>query len=308
MTDTIAIRQNLRANLRHFAASRVWYRRAKWMAAWQAAIAIGVPLGAAYLLSAYTDPIVRSWTTALAITVSLLDVLVFEPAQKRWRAKGAGEQELFDCKVLALPWPDGLAGAEPTDIETVEATEKLAEKDPAFQKYQNWYPEVASLPPWLGTLVCQRCNAWWDASIRKFWAGLLWTAALTVLLVVVAAGIEHSYKVSDLILTIYAPVSPLILWIVKEQQKHRDAAQLSDRALALLEKKWKAALARQIEGDNEGGLREVQDAIYTRRRNSPLVPGWLHALQQRRYLKKMNKIVQRMCADAQASQIDAGRS
>jgi hypothetical protein len=293
MPNAIATRQNDPQHLRHFVASRVWYRRAKWDGALQATLATMVPLLSAYVLAMFGDT-AKPWTTALAITISLLEVLALEPAQKRCRTHGANEQELYDCAVLQLPWPAGLAGSEPTSTETIEATARQVAKDPNFSKYRDWYVNVDMLPQQLGVLVCQRCNTWWDTKARKHWTLLLRIGVLVVFLVVIGTGIRRSYKVSDLILSVYAPLSPLILWFVKEEQKHRDAASLSERGSRLVTAAWNSAVAKDTCDPDETSLRDVQDAIYERRKNSPLVPTWLHRIQRKRFQSLMNQIVQVM--------------
>src|SRR4051794_19752387 len=109
MPNTIATGQDEPQLLRHFAASRVWYRRAKRMAALQATLATVFPLISAYFLATIPGDLTRTWTTVFALTLSLFEVLLLEPTQKRWRKNGANEQEMFDCAVLGLPWPTGLA-------------------------------------------------------------------------------------------------------------------------------------------------------------------------------------------------------
>src|SRR5664280_52321 len=118
MPNSIGSDQNLDRNLRHFVASRVWYMRGRRIAVLQALFAFGVPIASALVLLSGSLAW-KVWTSAIGISAAILDTIFLDRLQRQLRLNGANEQEAFDCHVLDIEWPIGLAGSESTTTRTI---------------------------------------------------------------------------------------------------------------------------------------------------------------------------------------------
>jgi hypothetical protein len=303
MPNAICTEQNLEGKLRHFLASRVWYKRTRWVAFIQALIAFGIPLGSAILLY-LGGPTWRVWTSTAAITAAILDAILLDRLQRYFRSNGANEQEIYDCDLLGIDWPSGLAGSPPPITRTVDAAKGC---DPA--DYQNWYPDVGRIPKWQGALICQHCNSWWDAKVRRRYVIGLSAALGMVTALLLSLGIWKGLTFEQNILMIYAPLSSMLIWTIRELLRHHETSQLSERTEKLAAATWKSALADEIKR-KRWALRELQDAIYYRRRTSPCIPTFLQNLQRQSYLDTMQKTAADMVhqAEEKLRQRRSGRS
>jgi SMODS-associating 4TM effector domain len=158
---------------------------------------------------------------------------------------------------------------------------------------------VQVLPLHLAQLICQRCNAWWDSKLRMRYAGALQGISVAMIVLVLAVGLPQSRKVDDLILTVYVPLSPLVIWSLKGQRRHAEAANFSARLQALAEETWSQAIRGALqEADILSLTRELQDAMYYRRRTAPFIPDWIQNQQKHRYLELIAASVEEMIDQA----------
>ena len=94
--------------------------------------------------------------TFFGISAAVVEVGLLDPMQRSRRMKGAVEQEMFDCAVLELEWPSGLAGPQPSILTTSRAASEFFKKGSLIQ---SWYhSKGAPLPIHLGR-SCRRTGA-----------------------------------------------------------------------------------------------------------------------------------------------------
>ena len=280
--EGIQTKQNDPGNLLHFAASRHWYRLAKLAADTQTLIAVCVPLACALIAAWFKSPDTKVWTTFAALSATLLEVAVLDNVQRSRRTKGAVEQEVFDCVVLKLKWSAGLAGAKPEHESSAGAARASFNAYPALNGFRNWYPpEVSQLPHHLGRFACQRGNAWWDATERNDYARILRWLSIVVAAIVVVIGLARNTKLGDLVATVYAPLSPLVVWGIKEHQRHAASSELSIRLYSEGGKALDQALSGLIDqAEAELRSRDIQNGIFQKRATAPFVPNWAKSRQK----------------------------
>ncbi len=285
-------------NLEHFLASRTWYTRGRRVAAAQMLVAVLVPFCSSMVLLWWSTQAVKAWIAFFGISAALAEAVVFDPFERRYRGNGAKEQQVFDSAVLQLPWPSCIAGSPPGPEATAEAIKACTPAETAI--YENWYPaQVASLDLPLARILCQRCNSWWDSKMRSRYAAILLVLVVLIGALVVAMGLARRSSSEDLILTIYAPISPLVLWSLREEQRHREAAESSGRIHAHADRVWDQATKKTMSSDQiSQECREMQAAIYQRRDTAPFVPNAIQARQRKSYLKLMLAGVDDMIARA----------
>jgi len=309
MKNNIPSNQDSKENLEHFAASRHWYTRGKRIAAIQTWIAIGFPLVAAIIVTVFTSQEAKVWVTFFSISAAVVEAVLLDPMQKSRRLNGAVEQEMFDCAVLELDWPAGLAGPQPSIESTTSASGEIT-KSGSVSHFKGWYhSEVEQLPIHLGRIVCQRGNSWWDAEQRSQYARILRGLSIVVVLFVVVFSLTRKRPLEDLVSTIYAPLSPLVIWGLKEHERHTSASKLSARLRTQAENVWNDALKGAVQPDESARRsRDIQNGIFHKRSTAPFLPNWLKRRQDRNYQDKMGKLIDRLLDEARAARaIAAGQ-
>ena len=164
MIETPATTQNAPAEINKLRAQRYLYSKAKTLVGLQAVLAVGVPVVGT--MAELLWPRIKGGLAFYGIAISVLDVAMLEPWQKRIRTLGAKIQELFDCSVLGLPWNDIGVGNRP-EAEDVHAAAVAYRGGKEDLKLKDWYPTaVADVPLSLGRIICQRTNLRWDSVLR----------------------------------------------------------------------------------------------------------------------------------------------
>ena len=285
--------QNRQSNLKRLAAQRYLYSRAKRVSALQIFLAI-VPPAAVVLTLAH--PEIRPWVALVGIAVAVLNVILLDPYQTSLRRRAATIQEDLDCNVLGLPWNDVLSGRRPTAEEVHEAAEKNRRMPDA--PLENWYPvEASSLPMYQARIICQRTNCWWGSKLRRQYGWVISTALCLICLFVVLLAMFTEWSMQIFVLVVAAPLSPAVMWGVREIWRLCDAATALDRLRELCESFWDD-VAQGVSTDVEATrrARQFQDAILLGRQAHPLVFDWLYKLKRQDYEKQMNAAAKEMVA------------
>jgi hypothetical protein len=289
MPNSITTDQNTEEALDRLGAQRDLYSRAKWTFGVQTTLAVPVALG--WSVAANVFPTVRLWAALWGLGVSLLDAAVLDQFQNSFRQMGAKVQELFDCGVLRLSWNDIKVGPRIDPELIVEASGRHRRKDPTYSRLHDWYPTpVAKLPLPIARIVCQRTNLWWDSRLRQRYTSWLisvlgGSAALAFIL-----GLVYGMTLERFVLAILAPLTPALLWGIRECRRQKSAATLSERLKSHIDGVWEKILRTQMEDSElETEARQLQDEIYERRRTSPLIFNWIYSLLRTSYDEQATK-------------------
>ncbi len=287
--NDILTTQNERRNIRRLAAQRQIYADAKRVAALQLALSTAIPLVSLVLVA--FDNSLKAAASLAGFGVALLDVLVLDPWQKRLKGRAARVQEAFDCEVLDLPWNAFKAGSLPDPEEVAEAADRHLRKS-GDSKLVNWYPApVGAVPMQIARIICQRANCWWDAKLRRGYGAALIALFVAIVGAALLAATILRLSTDDLVLRLLAPLTPTVVWIVREFKRQTEAADGVDRVRAEVGKLWASVVATPSTPADElaAKAREFQDEIYDRRRTSPLVFDWVYALLKDRFEDQMNQ-------------------
>jgi len=286
-TCDIPEKQNSEQNLQLLAAASDVYSRAKLLMAIQFALTVPAALASSIIMA--FQPSTKLWLTFFSVTVALADAIFLSRSQSRLRKRGATIQQMFDCGLFALPWRLLRCGP-PVDSEDILAHAKSVLRNAKVRaKLLDWYPAaVKGLPLHLARLVCQRASLWWDLRQRDRVRGAL-TLLLSVLATVVfLIALVRRNTVEQMILTVYVPLAPAILWIIREILAQRDAIQSDEKGLAFVESLWNQALDRAATGDDLlHGSTLAQDALFDARSRSPMVFNWVYRLLRNRQQEQM---------------------
>lgn len=291
--------QNSESHIRLLAAASQTYSLAKRVLALQIALTVFGSLG--FAIAAIQVLRWGVWAALYSFVTALVDALVLEKIQSDLRCQGAQIQEQFDCAVLRLAWRWALVGdPPPTELIVERAATYIQER--GDDKLRDWYPPVAfQLPMPLARLICQRANAWWDARLRGRYRTALVTLVCLPAIPAIAAAIRSGVTIEKFVLGFLAPVTPAVIWGVREASKQRTAENERLRLRSHIEAQWDSAIQGRLKGPElDETSAEIQDQTFVLRRNSPLIFNWIHDAFRDKQQKTMTQIAEDLVAQATA--------
>lgn len=298
IANIISVEQNSQRQILRIAAASTVYSRAKQVLAFQ--VVLTVLGGFAWSIAVARFPEAKVWASFYSFTVALVDALVLERIQSELRKQGAKIQELFDCELLHLPWRRLTAGDPPDPEVIAERGNRYIRKNPDLSRIKDWYPPSVSMVPLpLARLICQRSNAWWDASLRRrYGVGLqvlLWLLGVFVFALAIRAGMS----LENFVLAVLAPLTPAILWGVREIRKQTSTTEALGKLKGHIEQQWNAALNSTVKGEGlDRTSVEIQNEIFHLRSGSPFIFNWVNQLLRDRQQKTMNEAADEFVAQA----------
>lgn len=289
------------------AAISLIYGRAKRLLAVQFSLTVPAALVSSILMA--WQPTWKIWLTFFSVTVAMLDAICLTRALARFKRRAAVIQQMFDCDLFELPWPQLRCGMRP-DSGEIMADGQDHLKSNTLDGLLNWYPPaVGTLPLWLARIVCQRACFCWDLAQRDRVRGGL-TAILTALVVVVfLIALLRGDTVQQMILTVYVPLAPAVLWTIRERLAQDDAIKADERGLAATDSLWKQAMEKTVTEAEATRLCSLfQDALFDNRSRSPLVFDWIYRLLRGRKEAQMRFSADEMVREAVAKLNLTGRA
>ena len=295
MDNGIGSRQNSPENLKLLAAQRVFYSRAKKIAAVQAWMAGVCPVFGAVLTA--LRPEADVWAALIGVGAALADTAWLDPRQAEYRKCGANAQEAFDSAVLQIGTNEALKGACPTHEEIHEAAKQnVGSKTGSLV---DWYPKKATeLSLAQGRLICQRTNLWWDSELRRRYRGRVIACVGFVSVFAVCVGLAEQWTIRRLVLAVGAPLFPAVMWAIRECKRQKDAAAELDRLRGYTEQLWDRVSNNTIsEEELTQCSRNLQDAILVGRRERAVVFDWIYRRLRRQHEEQMNVGADDMAAE-----------
>lgn len=288
--------QNEAAQIERLAAQRALHCKEKLVVVIQIILTAIVPVFLSYLLLGRQHRL-RAWIAFCAAAIALIDAFFLDWLQRRFRRQAVLIQELFDTEVLALEWPSWQVGDKP-DPETVTAESKNYIIRHGAESFHSWYPEaIGGLPLLWARLVCQRANLWYDISLRRRY--IHHVALLLTFLAMVPFGVSLAKRagVEELILTIIAPLLPVMLWSTREATRHRAALMQSEDLKKFIDRILAQDMAQSTEPKLERYARSIQDGILGARLSRPPVFEWFYRLFRRSNEETMKEGARKLVDD-----------
>ena len=288
--------QNGKNHLQQLAAQRQLYATAKKVFGWHFFIAGPIAVGFGIVAIAY--PNIKEFVALWGLLVVLADLFWLTPWQKRLRENAARIQELFDCEVLEIPWNSLKAGSTPDEELIKEQSDAYELWRAKMPQLEDWYPvTVGGLPLYLGRLICQRSNCWWDAKQRRHYAGCILLAVIMAFLILLFLALRGGLTIGDFMLQVVAPLSPVMLVGLRQFCEQRDAANRLDKLKSHVESTWKNAL-QSGEAEAISEARNLQNEIFENRKKAPPVLDWLFNRLRNAYEIQMNHSSEKYVAEA----------
>jgi hypothetical protein len=285
MPNSIPEQQNSPRFLRLLRARQQLYRYCVRWQVTQIVLTVLVPFLGGLFGIAFTH--FRPYVGGLALAIAILDVIWIDRSYRRALRTAATASEQFDCELLDMPWNKFAVGPR-LGPEKIDAASRAWPKGDAG--LLDWYPPVVGT----GTLhqariICQRANLWYDAELRRRYAGGLLGATAVLLGALLVAGFGAKLSLNDFVITVLTPAAPVVLWAFREALRQRDASD----ALEMVKGEAEALWARVVAGNCTSAecdelSREYQDAIFARRVANPLIFPLIYKLFRSKTEETMN--------------------
>jgi len=295
--NIITTEQNTVRQLQRLATQRQLYATAKTIFSLQ--LFLSGPVAVMTVFLGVASPSLKGYIALWGLVIALLDIMWLNPWQKRLRDSAARVQELFDCDVFSLPWNDLKAGKRPDPELVKEQSDKYAKWASKMPPLTNWYStEIVDLPLHWGRIACQRSNCWWDSKQRRRYAFTVISGVAVMFFAVLCIAMRNGLTVEDFILTVVAPLAPVLMLGIRQYTEHNDAAARLDKLKEHAEKLWNDALAGMDESSMTSASRVLQDEILESRRRSPLVFDAIFKRLRHGYEDQMNFATAELAAEA----------
>lgn len=294
-------KQNSERSLKHIAAWAHLYGHAKVVAGWQ--FFLSVPCALAMSLIALRWPEAKVVTTPISLLFGWIDVLCLDRIQTSRKKTAAKMQEEFDCELFGLPWNTIRCSTTPETEVLNEAADKFAGKSKKAN-HRDWYPkEVGRLPLPLARLICQRAAVWWDMSQRRKYAGWLVVIVSVLVVGVVALSFTADQRVRDMVLSVYLPIAPAVVWAVRECIRQRDAVSALEKLKGQIENIFSDAISgKRSFAELDQLSRNIQDMAFDGRARNPLFFDFIYNHLRPDQELRMNEKAKEMADAALANQ------
>lgn len=228
------------------------------------------------------------------ILVSFVNIGLLEGWQRRVQKSAADIQELFDCNVLDLTWNFVFARSQPAVEDVMETARKTNCRNNS--SFANWYPEIVdSVRIHQARVICQRVNCRWDSNLRRQYARILWAVFSLIVLIAVFISLLINMDMQKFILAVVAPLTPTLLWGMREAQCQFEAASANDQLNGAVDALWMEIQKNNLtEIQAASRSRELQNGILIQRRVNPLVFEWIYRLGREKGERKAEVIANDM--------------
>jgi hypothetical protein len=274
----ISAEQNAEQQVNLLAAASHIYGNAKRLMAFQLTITVPAALVSSILMA--WKPDLRIWLTCYSISVALLDTLFLSRLLNQLKRKGALIQQMFDCALFGLPWRPLRCGRKVESEYILDAARCQLAKMPVQSQLLNWYPTVVDqIPLAWARLICQRASFWWDLNQRARVRAWLIFFLVVLSLAIFGIALIRGDTVQQMILTVYVPLAPAVISLLREIFAQSDAIKADQRGLDAVEALWGQSLLRPPD-DSETSQQSllIQDALFDGRCRSPLIFDWAYSI------------------------------
>jgi hypothetical protein len=289
----IAEQQNTPENIRLLVAQAELYSEAKRIRL--------LRLGVSILL-AVTAPIVALFVphsdqgmAAIGFLWGLLTYFPFRWVQLAKTRQAATVQEQLDTTLFDLPWNNVLAGSR-VKPELIYQADRASKEDRS--RFRDWYSNPGSLPYPLDVLLCQRASTVWDWRLRRHYAGRVAWIIAGIILADAAIALFLHLSFAGFLLSLLIPTAPALQQLGETYLAHRESAGEKEELAHRIEDLWEVAL-REPEAVTRDQCRQIQDRIYSLRKDGPLVPDRWYKWLKKSYQADMDATAEELRTQAE---------
>jgi hypothetical protein len=267
--------QDSDASIRYLSAQKQLYIKGKTTFAFQVIIAVPIPIIISIvtpLLSKPEQGII--WIFVLYSIIATFLEFFCEDRAMKLKKLAASIQEKFDTTVLLIGWNKTLIPNKPEDGLILRYYNKYFKKY-KIDKLYGWYSnEVLPVNTNIATLLCQRTNCSYDFTLRKRYTNtILLLAASTFMILLVLAG-QNGITIPTFISGVLFPSLPVFVLAYKQISSNNEAIENLKELKDLIENELEQI--KITDTIDIHLVRQIQDKIYLKRINSPLLPEWAY--------------------------------
>lgn len=267
--------QDSDTSIKYLAAQKQLYMNGKSTFAFQVLIAVPIPT----LISIVTPLLGKEeqsivWIFVLYSIIATFLEFFCEDRAMKLKKLAASIQEKFDTSVLLIDWNKTLISEKPDDGIVLRFYNKYIKKN-KLDKLYGWYSnEVLPVNTNIATLLCQRTNCSYDFTLRQRYTNtILLLAAATFLILLIVAD-QNGLTVPNFISTVLFPSLPVFVLAYKQISTNKEAIENLKELKDLIE--GRLEMLRINDQVETHLIRQIQDKIYLKRINSPLLPEWAY--------------------------------
>lgn len=269
--------QNTDSNIKYLASQKKIYNTGKLAFTIQVLIAVPIPIVISIIVPLLKNAEYNiTWIFILYSILATFLELYLEGKTCELKKRAASIQELFDSKVLLIDWNSTLIPKPPEPEVVFRYYNKFVKKN-TLEKLYDWYPkEIESVKTNVATLICQRINCNYDFTLRKRYSNsILILALITSIILFVISGI-FGLTITSFITNVLFPSLPVFVLAYKQIANNKEAIKNLNELKNLIESELRKV--KITDCIDNFLIRQIQDKIYLKRINSPLVPEWAYNL------------------------------
>lgn len=271
----IIIEQDSDINIKCLSAQKQVYNYGKKTFAFQVLVAIPIPIIISVLKPFIeNDKFNIAWIFILYSIIATFLEFFCENKAMKLKKLAASIQEKFDTNVLRINWNRTLIPQKP-DKELIYRYHKKYVNKNKLDRLYGWYSnEVKSVDTNIATLLCQRTNCSYDFTLRKRYANtIILLAGSTFIILFFIAG-QFETTIPHFISNVLFPSLPVFVMAYKQVSSNNDALENLKHLKGLIETELESLKINDV--IDEHLIRQIQDKIYLKRINSPLLPEWAY--------------------------------
>ncbi|MGC9992762.1 MAG: S-4TM family putative pore-forming effector [Candidatus Cybelea sp.] len=282
-------RQNDAEALRYRAAADRHYAKVAIARRIEALIVVGsIALGFFSAGSQSLQFVPALWALAFAVVESSL-IYHFVLTN---RHAGAQLADCFDRYLfsevpnLHLPFPDSL--------DAVDSGRQVGLGD-SVDRLSNWYDRrLGAFPREIAHLAALRINAFWDASLRGSYIVCMCAIASVVAIAALFLFSRNAMTTERLVINVFIPFSPAILWFVRELVEQVDARARKRDLEQCIDVLWDATNGIGANRSIAAEVDYLQTLLFAYRRTDGSVPSWFYRAARMRLHRDITLLMARL--------------
>jgi hypothetical protein len=272
--DHIVKEQNTDKAIRYLAAQKQLYSIGKNTFAFQVLIAVPIPIVISVFSILFKE--IQENLNWIFISYTIIATfLEFQLEDKSTKLKkiAASIQEKFDTKILKIKWNNVLIPSQ-IDDEIIFRYYRIFLKKNKIDKLYDWYsPDVKVIKSNIASLICQRINSTYDFTLRHRYTNLIIIMTISTFLFFFLSAQYYNLTVISFLTNVLFPSLPVFVLARKQISSNKDSIENLRELKSLIEDRF--SRLQSIDDDIPPKiLRQIQDKIYLKRINSPLLPDW----------------------------------
>jgi hypothetical protein len=187
---------------------------------------------------------------------------------------------------LHLPFPDSL--------DAVDSGRQVGLGD-SVDRLSNWYDRrLGAFPREIAHLAALRINAFWDASLRGSYIVCMCAIASVVAIAALFLFSRNAMTTERLVINVFIPFSPAILWFVRELVEQVDARARKRDLEQCIDVLWDATNGIGANRSIAAEVDYLQTLLFAYRRTDGSVPSWFYRAARMRLHRDITLLMARL--------------